>query len=358
MRRAHQCALSHVTGFAAAAIDSVVLKCAIAWPVTRIGEEMDKFDRIYAMHRILSGRRSPISHEDLQQQLECSRATVTRTLELLRDHLNAPLLYDRERNGYIYAGEGRSWELPGLWLSSREVVALMAGMKFLGESGQGLLSEMVRPFRMRLEEILKQKHMGAGELLRRVKIVSTNTRDQGAYFQVVADATVRRKQLALAYHSRSADEESRRTVSPQRMVNYRNNWYLDAWCHTRNGLRTFSLDKIRSAQVVSEAAREIAEHELDAQLSRSYGIFSGAPTAEADLRFNAHAARWVATETWHPEQRGEYLDDGRYCLRVPYAQSAELIGEILRYGPDVEVCGPGPLRQAVRDRLSAALEQY
>ncbi|ORE87316.1 transcriptional regulator [Oceanococcus atlanticus] len=319
---------------------------------------MDKFDRIYAMHRILSGRRTPISHEDLQQQLECSRATVTRTLELLRDHLNAPLLYDRERNGYIYAGEGRSWELPGLWLSSREVVALMAGIKFLGESGQGLLSEMVRPFRMRLEEILKQKHMGAGELLRRVKIVSTNTRDQGAYFQVVADATVRRKKLSLAYHSRSADEESLRTVSPQRLVNYRNNWYLDAWCHSREGLRTFSLDKIRSAQLSSEAARELPEHELDAQLAHSYGIFSGKPTAEADLLFSAHAARWVATETWHPEQRGEPLQDGRYRLRVPYAQSAELIGEILRYGPDVEVQGPADLRAAVRARLVDALAQY
>ncbi len=319
---------------------------------------MDKFDRIYAMHRILSGRRTPISHEDLQQQLECSRATVTRTLELLRDHLNAPLLYDRERNGYIYAGEGRSWELPGLWLSSREVVALMAGMKFLGESGQGLLSEMVRPFRMRLEEILKQKHMGAGELLRRVRIVATNTRDQGAYFQVVADATVRRKQIALAYHSRSADEESQRTVSPQRLVSYRNNWYLDAWCHSREGLRTFSLDKIRSAQLTNDPARELPEHELDAQLAHSYGIFSGKPTAEADLIFSAHAARWVATEIWHPDQRGEYLNDGRYRLRVPYAQSLELVGEILRHGPDVEVVGPDSLRRDVLKRLRDAVARY
>ncbi len=325
--------------------------------VDRINK-MDKFDRIYAMHRILSARRTPISHEALQQELECSRATVTRTVELLRDHLNAPLIYDREHNGYVYARGGQAWELPGFWLSSREIVALMAGIKFLGESGQGLLSELVRPFRVRLEEMLKRQHLGAGELLRRVKILSANARPQGAYFHVVADATVRRKQLDIVYHSRSADEESRRTVSPARLVNYRNNWYLDAWCHRREGLRTFSLDRIEQARVCKEPAREIAEHELDAALAHSYGIFAGTPKAVAELVFSPHAARWVAEESWHPEQVGELLDDGRYKLRVPYAQSAELIADILRYGPDVEVCAPVGLRTAVRERLSEALRQY
>lgn len=319
---------------------------------------MDKFDRIYALHRILSGRRSAISSEDLQRELECSRATVNRTLELLRDHLNAPVVYDRERNGYLYSGRGQAWELPGFWLSSREVVALMAGMKFLGESGQGLLSELVRPFRARLEEILKTKHMGAGELLRRVKILSVNARPQGAFFHVVADATVRRRQLRISYHSRSNDEESQRVISPQRLVHYRNNWYLDAWCHSREGLRTFSMDRIGHAQMGSEAARDIAEHELDAQLAHSYGIFSGAPRARAELIFSAHAARWVAEETWHPEQQGHWLDDGRYQLSLPYAQTAELVGEIMRYGPDVEVQAPQSLRDAVRARLNEALRQY
>lgn len=319
---------------------------------------MDKFDRIYAMHRVLSSRRTPISHEDLQQQLECSRATVTRTLELLRDHLNAPIIYDRDRNGYVYARQGQAWELPGLWLTSREVVALMAGMKFLGESGQGLLSEMVRPFRLRLEEILKQKHMGAGELMRRVKMASTNTRDQGAYFHVVADATVRRKRLKMTYYSRSSDQAGERVVSPQRMVNYRNNWYLDAWCHTREGLRTFSIDMIRAASLTRDTAKDLPEHELDAQLSSSYGIFAGKPSAVAELLFSPLAARWVATETWHPEQQGGYLEDGRYRLQVPYAQSVELVGEILRHGADVEVVGPASLRDAVVGAMQASLAQY
>ncbi len=319
---------------------------------------MDKFDRIYALHRILAGRRTPVSNEDLQRELECSRATVNRTLELLRDHLNAPVIYDRERNGYVYSRQGEAWELPGFWLSSREVVALMAGMKFLGESGQGLLSEMVRPFRLRLEEILKQKQMGSGALLRRVRIQSANARPQGAYFHVVADATVRRRKVRLHYRSRTANEESQRVVSPQRLVHYRNNWYLDAWCHRREGLRTFSLDRIDQALMLAEPVLEIAEHVLDEQLAHSYGIFAGEPSGVAELVFTAHAARWVAEETWHPEQTGAWQTDGRYLLCVPYAQTTELLGEILRYGAQVEVRAPQALRDQVRDRHAAALRQY
>lgn len=67
---------------------------------------MDRFDRIYALHRLLAGRRVPISEKDLETALECSRATVIRTIGTMRTFLNAPIEYDRERNGYHYA-QGR-----------------------------------------------------------------------------------------------------------------------------------------------------------------------------------------------------------------------------------------------------------
>jgi len=52
------------------------------------------------------------------------------------------------------------------------------------------------------------------------------------------------------------------------------------------------------------------------------------------------------------------LADGRYELRVPYGNPAELIMDILKYGPDCEVLGPRGLREAVAERLAAALRNY
>ncbi|MBX9918161.1 MAG: helix-turn-helix domain-containing protein [Nitrosomonas sp.] len=63
---------------------------------------MSNLQRIYQLHRILASRTLPVSHQTLEEHLECSRATVNRTIESLRLYFNAPILYDRERNGYYY----------------------------------------------------------------------------------------------------------------------------------------------------------------------------------------------------------------------------------------------------------------
>ena len=45
---------------------------------------------------------------------------------------------------------------------------------------------------------------------------------------------------------------------------------------------------------------------------------------------------WVANEQWHPEQRGETLEDGSFILEVPYSDDRELVMDIMKYGPDVD----------------------
>lgn len=319
---------------------------------------MDKFDRTYELHRLFSGRRVPITMDEIMARMECSRATAKRGIETLRDQLNAPLVYDRERGGYLYADGEDAWELPGLWLTSRELVAMLAAIKFLNESGQGVVSEMLRPFRQKLEKILAGKYTGAGELIKRVRILSMNARPQGDWFHVVAEAVARRKQLQMHYHDRANDTHSERTVSPQRLVHYRDVWYLDAWCHAREGLRTFSIDRISQARIGSEKARDIGETQLDLELAGSYGIFSGKPQATAVLEFSPTAARWVRSETWHRDQQGEDLPDGGYRLQVPYSNTTELVRDVLKFGQDVTVTAPAELRQVVHKQLSAALAHY
>lgn len=78
----------------------------------------------------------------------------------------------------------------------------------------------------------------------------------------------------------------------------------------------------------------------------------------AVLRFIAERARWVASEEWHPEQQGRFLPDGRYELSLPYGDPRELIMDILKYGPDVEVMAPDDLRAAVAECLRVACERY
>ena len=91
------------------------------------------------------------------------------------------------------------------------------------------------------------------------------------------------------------------------------------------------------------AAKNVSENQLNKLLTRSYGIFSGSPKYTAVLRFAPEAAKWVADEQWHPEQRQTILQDGGLELRVPYNDPTELLMDIRKHGPNVEVLAPTAL---------------
>ena len=321
---------------------------------------MDSMQRIYRLHQVVSSRQNPVSCQALQDELECSRATVKRIIQEMRLYFNAPLEYDRSRNGYFYAAdEGRTFELPGLWFSSTEIYALLTAQQLLAQVQPGLLDAQLKPVRGRIDKILAASHLGSDEVVRRVHILRMSGRNVALEcFKVVAGALLQRNSLHISYHGRGNDETSSREISPQRLIHYRDNWYLDAYCHTRNALRSFAVERITAAKALPQRCRDVPEKQLDAHYASSYGIFAGKPKHTAVLRFTPERARWVADEHWHPQQQGRFLEDGRYELRISYSDSRELIMDILKHGADVEVISPKPLREAVMQRLRTALARY
>lgn len=313
-------------------------------------------EKIYQFHELLRGRRTALPMVVIVEQLQCSERTAKRVVRFMRDHLRAPLDFDREYGGYRYRNE--SYELPGLWFSGAEMLALLSLQKLLAELGPGLLDTQLAPFKSRIENILQSEHLNDGGI-KRIRLLRMAARiPNHAQFQTVAGALLQRRRLHLTYHARSDDSASERTVSPQRLVHYRDNWHLDAWCHERQALRTFALDRIRAARMLEGSATDIPEAELDAHYADGYGIFAGVAQHTAVLRFTSERARWVADETWHPRQQGRWLESGEYELHIPYADPRELTMDILRHMPEVEVVAPESLRNEVLARLRAGLEKH
>lgn len=149
-----------------------------------------------------------------------------------------------------------------------------------------------------------------------------------------------------------------RKVSPQRIVHYRETWYLDAWDDEKDALRSFSIDRIRKVKELGEQALDVTEKDLDEHYASAYGIFGGKADKVAVLVFTAEKARWVADEVWHPQQKNKWLEDGRYELTIPYRESRELVMDILRHGCAVEVMDPERLREDVAREVRAMHELY
>lgn len=323
---------------------------------------MAQTDRLYKLKYWLDGGRC-VTREFLLRELQVSPATLKRDVAILRDRLNAPLEWDKARRGWRLdrnqPSVGPQYELPGLWFSAEEIHALLTMQHLLAHlDAGGLLGPHIEPLMKRLGQLLGSGAPAKADVVRRIRVQTVGARKVHLpHFQAVGSALFRRQRLVIHYRGRSRGDTTEREVSPQRLVHYRDNWYLDAWCHWRRALRSFSVDAITSVRVLDQSAIEIADTELDDLLGAGYGIFAGRTVQWAGLRFSVEPSRWVSAEKWHPLQRGRFDAEGRWMLDLPYADPRELVMDILRHVPEVEVMGPQELEEEVQHRLREGLRR-
>lgn len=322
---------------------------------------MSRTVRIYRIDQMLH-ERHVVSFEALREALEVSPATLKRDLQCMRDEMNSPIIWDPELRGYRFDRQsvGPRYELPGLWFHPDEIHALLTMQHLLANLDEGgILTPHVKPLMARLNAMLGEADNEADEVRRRVLIVGMGKRAiRLSQFEKVGSALLRRRRLRIDYAGRGRGETTGRIVSPQRLVFYRDNWYLDAWCHLREDLRSFAVDAILGAEPLEEAAREVGQELLTEALGPGYGILRGRELHWARLRFTPERARWVASEQWHAGQKASFEADGSFLLEVPYADDRELLMDVLRYGADVEVLEPASLRQRVAREVGRMAATY
>jgi|GEM_PF-187915 len=322
---------------------------------------MQHIDKIIKFHNLRKHRRTPISGKELDKQLGSSKSTRQRLTKELPDHLNAPLICDRSAGGYYYDRNDPRYpfELPGIWLTAGELQALIACQHLLGNLAPGLLRNEIGQLRDHLEKLLNRSPGVKSPQLNRIKILSQAYRSRNdELFLTLVQALFNQQQLHIQYHARSDDQTSERPVSPQNLVLYKDNWYLDAYCHQRNQPRTFALDRIKSATASGEPALLLEPDTLQQHFAPPTASSPAPPKHTAILNFSAKAGRWVEDETWHSRQESEWLTDGRYQLRIPFNRHEELLMDILKYGAEVEVVEPGFLRELVKAAAEKMLAMY
>ncbi len=319
---------------------------------------MDKFDRFQLLHQIFKAHRRPVAIRRLAEKLECSEKTVKRTLYQRRDCLAAPIQYFPEQKGWQYDGSANElFELPGLWLTSDELQSLALLMHSMENFGKGLLRSELLVIDQQIDRLLKARGIDRSAFDQQIKVLPMAGRQITNHtFIAVSEALLHKKQLEVQYLSYS-QQKTQRTLSPIKLVYYRENWYLDAWCHLREAMRTFSLARIERLQTTRQPAKVVPHEKQKAHFEQSYGLFAGPAKQTATLRFNAEIAREISLQSWHPQQVGEW-DGDNYLLSFPYSDERELLQDILRHIPNIYVEAPAQLRKAVHKRLQAGLELF
>jgi predicted DNA-binding transcriptional regulator YafY len=322
---------------------------------------MSDMQRLYRIKTMIQARKV-VPTKDFLHELEISLATFKRDLSYLVDRMQAPIKYDRTAGGYIFTDPkaGEKLEFPGLWFNEKEATALVLMQHLLSNLDQGgLIGNQIEPLMSIVDGLLGREETSSRELRKRIKVFGMSARKNSLEnFEEIGNALLNRKRLHLTYYSKDRDDITERDISPQRMIYYRDNWYVDAFCHLRKDLRNFALDSVKKAIMLEEKAHEVQDKTLHDFFADSYGIFSGKVAHTAKLRFTPKKARWVSKETWHGQQKATFDKNGYYILEFGYNQDPELIMEIMKHGAEVEVLEPSELRDKVIEETTKLLKQY
>jgi len=226
-------------------------------------------------------------------------------------------------------------------LTAAEATALSAAAELLRPtSGDALASALEK-----LERVLPP---GARERYREMQQKIDASASAPSGLAPLAQAIARHLEVELDYFSQGRGAYERRAVRPRELFSHRGQWYLAAFCCTRNDDRLFRLDRVQGLAVTD----------------RTFQPTAGAPTAvpnpigargEVKVRFSASAAPYVR-ERFGADARP--LDGGRVEVQVAVAEDAErwLTRWVLSFGGEAEVLSPTWARRAVARAAAASLK--
>lgn len=164
----------------------------------------------------------------------------------------------------------------------------------------------------------------------------------------LARAISKRRTVEMRYYAATHDKTSRRKVDPYHLWYAGGALYLIGYCHTRKDVRMFAIDRILSLTVTSFPCQMPLGFNLEEYVQNALTVMRGGPQIEVEVKFDRQTSAWVKDRIWHPSQKAILGRDGCLTLTLQVADTPELIGWVLSFGPGVQVIKPESLRQRLK----------
>lgn len=315
-----------------------------------------KMERYYWFDNQVRAGRFP-NATALADRFEISSKTAQRSIDFMRDRLDAPLQYDSVQKGYCYSE--RSFCLPSFQVSQEELIAILLARNLLSESAGGLISRAIQSFGRKL--FMTTGHIGLTEerLSRAFSAVWNGyAPSQSDIFRAVVRGLLEKRSLTCQYLSPGTGEITERRIEPHHMQHYMGSWVLIGRCRLREDWRKFYLSRMSHVRLTDEPFDPRPEIEWEHRIHSSFGIFQGGDPVAVVLVFNRFRAQWIREQIWHPGQEVEFLPEGGLKLILPVTDLREIKMKVLQFGADVEVIEPEELRREISDEIEKMTKIY
>jgi predicted DNA-binding transcriptional regulator YafY len=133
---------------------------------------MERTQRIARINALLS-RPEGATLTQMMADTDVSRATINRDLQLMRDQMNAPIVWERWREIYRLEArghEGPAYMLPGQWFTPAQAYAFLTLNNMVGKIAPSVLGPFLEPLRGLLKQLLGQTDLPLYGLDRKIEI--------------------------------------------------------------------------------------------------------------------------------------------------------------------------------------------
>lgn len=297
--------------------------------------------------------------ESLAKAVERSDRTVRNDLAFLRDRLNAPLLYKKAK-GYHYTDP--DWRLPSITLSQGELFALTLGARMLESYAGSAYAEELRGTIARLAERLPEQSWVDLQQLSEDRILFGSGAEitlEPEIWHKLEDASRHQKTVQMTYYTAGSNSTGDRKLDPYLLHIYRGtNPYLIGYCHKRQAIRWFRIDRIRQIEVLDEGFIRDPAFNAKTHLDMIFQHEVGVGPLDIEIWFDNRTAPYIRERRWHPTQTLEEHPDGAVTLLMQVGGLNDLKRWVLGYGQGAVVKNPPELVQLVKDEVAQMGRQY
>jgi predicted DNA-binding transcriptional regulator YafY len=215
-----------------------------------------------------------MSGAEIARRLEVDVRTVRRYIVMLQD-MGIPI--EAERGKYGYYELRRGYKMPPMMFTDDEAVSLTLGLLAIREFRFPVNVEAIEGALAKTERVMPEKLLMQARALQEAitfNVVPPPVRAQNEFVALLSVAVQQRKQLYMRYLS-FRGEETERDFDPYGIVFHDGYWYTAGYCHLREGLRTFRIDRILELDLLTDSFERPADFDPLEHVLKSLGAIPG-----------------------------------------------------------------------------------
>jgi predicted DNA-binding transcriptional regulator YafY len=295
--------------------------------------------------------------ESVPEDYPKNARTVRRDLEAL-EAVGFPIVTDRHNGQTRWKLMEGFRDIPALGFSATELMALVLSRNLLKPLAGTEIAESLDSALSKASAALPPQGHEYVRAMEQIFSVGLGPHKQyGAHkktIDLISQAIDKRRTAQMRYYSASRNNTTRREVDPYHLWFSAGSLYLIAYCHLRNEVRMFAVERIRALTLTDHPYQMPLGFNVEEYVQDALMIMRGR-RIEVELLFSKTVTPWLKDKSWHPSQEISLSKDGRMTLTLKVADTDELLGWVLSFGSQVRVVRPEGLRERVKNEAKKVL---